>query len=287
MHHKTVYSDEKRHYANAKISVLMSVYRKERPEYLKKALDSVLMQTIRPDELVLVEDGALGDELEKVIKQYEKKYNIFHVVRFKENRGLGFALRDGLLECKNELVFRMDSDDISVKNRFERQLDAFAATQADIIGSNIIEYDTDMISPTGERRVPKEHNDICKAIKTKNPINHMTVAFRKSQVLKAGNYQPMPGFEDYYLWARMAKNGSRFYNIQDNLVKVRGGSSLMSRRGGLQYLKSIYRFEKSLYKQGSINVITYYANTCVRSAVCICPSSLRKIFYGKLLRRKV
>lgn len=263
----------------------MPVYYKENPEYLSEALDSIFNQTVKPDEVVLIEDGKLGEQLEETVKAYEKKHKNLHVIRNKENRGLGPALHDGILECKNKIIFRMDADDIAVEDRFEKQLKAFAETDSDVVGSNIAEYDVTMQEVTGERHVPEKHEDIAKQLKTKNPTNHMSVAFKKSHVLKAGNYQPMPGFEDYYLWARMIKNGSKFYNVQENLIKVRGGSSLMKRRGGRAYLKSIKNFEKALLNLGLIDFTTYLKNVQIRSIVCISPNGLRRVFYKKALRK--
>ena len=154
-----------------KFSVLMSVYFKEKPEYLDLALESVFNQTIKPNEVVLVEDGKLTKELDKVIEKYEKKYRkILKVVKYEQNRGLGIALHDGLLECSNEIVFRMDTDDICDKNRFEKQLKAFKEKNVDVVGSNITEFDEEMKHITGIRIVKEKSEDIKKMAKKRNPI---------------------------------------------------------------------------------------------------------------------
>ena len=180
-------------------SVLMSVYFKEKPLYLDLALESVFNQTIKPNEVILVEGGSLTEELEEVISKYEKKYSdILKVIKYEKNRGLGIALHDGLLECSNDIVFRMDTDDICVNDRFEKQLEVFKNNVVDVVGSNICEYDDDMENMTGMRIVPENDRDIKKMAKKRNPMNHMTVAYRKQAVIEVGNYQDMAYFEDYY-----------------------------------------------------------------------------------------
>lgn len=269
-----------------KFSVLMSVYHKENPEYLDKALNSVFNQTIFPNEVVLVEDGTLNENLDKVISEYKKKYpKILKVVKYAINRGLGVALHDGLLECSNEIVFRMDTDDICERDRFEKQLNIFQNMDVDIVGSNIVEYNETMEEITGYRVVPENDKDIKNRAKKRNPINHMTVAYKKSKVIEAGNYQDMLYFEDYYLWVRMIKNNCKFYNIQENLVNVRGGNDMIKRRGGTKYIKPIIKFEKQLLKLKLINIIEYQINILERILVSLIPNNVRYSIYKKVLRK--
>lgn len=269
-----------------KFSVLMSVYYKENPEYLDKALNSVFDQTILPDEVVLIEDGQLNEDLDMVISKYQKKYSkIFKVVKYEFNRGLGVALHDGLLECSNEIVFRMDTDDICRNDRFEKQLNIFKENNVDIVGSNIVEYDETMEKITGYRVVPENDKDIKNRAKKRNPMNHMTIAYKKSKVIEAGNYQDMLYFEDYYLWTRMIKNNCKFYNIQENLVNVRGGNEMIKRRGGTKYIKPIINFEKQLLKLKLINIFEYLVNIIERILVSLIPNSVRYFVYEKILRK--
>lgn len=267
-------------------SVLMSVYFKEKPEYLSKSLDSVFEQTVKPTEVVLVEDGKLTEELDEVIALYEKKYkDILKVVKYEKNRGLGIALHDGLLECSNEIVFRMDTDDICLPTRFEKQLKVFNEQNVDIVGSNITEFDETMENKTSERIVPETDEEIKKMAKKRNPMNHMTVAYKKSSVIAAGNYQDMMYFEDYYLWARMINNGCKFYNVQETLVNVRGGNDMIKRRGGKKYIKPIINFEKALLKLKIINRFQYMKNVTQRVGVSLIPNSIRFMLYKKALRK--
>ena len=269
-----------------KFSVLMSVYFKEKPNYLDQALNSVFEHTIIPDEVVLVEDGRLTLELDVIINKYKNMYpHILKVVKYEENRGLGVALHDGLLECSYDLVFRMDTDDICNKNRFEKQLEVFKNKDVDVVGSNIIEYDENMNEITGKRIVPEDDISIKKMAKKRNPLNHMTVAYRKQAVLDAGNYQDMMYFEDYYLWVRMINNNCKFYNVQDVLVNVRGGTEMIKRRGGVKYIKPILNFEKSLLSLKLINTFEYIKNVIERIVGAIIPNNLRTIAYKVVLRK--
>lgn len=268
-----------------KFSVLIPVYKKEISEYFDAALKSVFLNTILPDEVVICADGPLTPELDDVINKYEKKYpNIIKTVRFTNNRGLGLTLHDGVLECSNETIFRMDADDLCVKDRFEKQLDVIAKTNVDVLGSNITEYDETMKNKFGLRKVPQTEYDIAKYSKRRNPMNHMTVCFKKSKVIEAGNYQDMKGFEDYYLWIRMIKMGFSFYNIQESLVNVRAGESMVGRRGGKGYLLQTIKFEKALKKNRYISYKEYFENVCIRLASSMMPNMLRNKLYKTVLR---
>ena len=271
---------------NQKFSVLMSVYNKENPRFLRESLDSILNQSIVPDEVVLVKDGKLTRALNEVIIFFESKYkNIIKVVSFENNRGLGVSLHDGILECSNEIVFRMDSDDICVKDRFEKTMKIFNSMDVDVVGGIITEYDENMEQIMGIRVVPEKNEDITKLMKKRNAINHVTVAYKKSKVLEAGNYQDMPFFEDYYLWVRMILKGFKFYNIQENLVNVRGGTSMIERRGGTNYISKIVSFEKNIYNIKFISLSTCFLNILERAFVSIIPRGFRTFVYKKILRK--
>ena len=266
-------------------SVLMSVYGKEKPEFLRESMQSMYDQTVPTNDFVLICDGPLTDGLNKVIDEMQGKFGKrLRVIRQKKNMGLGYSLNHGVKECKNELIARMDSDDISVKDRIERQFVVFEKTGADVVGGNISEYDEDMVKLIGHRIVPQRNNEIVERIKKRNPVNHMTVVLKKSKVIKVGNYLDMPFFEDYCLWARMLKNNYTFFNIQDDLVKVRGGFGMVERRGGARYIRPIVSFQNYLLKLGLISHWTYVSNIIVRIIVSILPSRVRCILYMKKMR---
>lgn len=272
-----------------KYSVLMSVYAKEKPEFLCESMMSMYEQTIPTDDFVLVCDGPLNERLDAVIDEMQGKFGErLKVFRLPENHGLGYALNFGVRKCKNELVARMDSDDIAVKDRAKKQLDVFVENpDMSVVGSDVVEYDEKMDRQIAYKNVPEKNEDIMAMMKKRNPMNHMSVMFRKSKVLSAGNYLEMPFFEDYYLWVRMAKDGNKFYNIPESLVNVRGGLQMVGRRGGIKYMKNIVRFQKVLKKNKIIAVPRLMINVFERLAVALIPNGARNMVYMKMLRRGV
>ena len=187
-----------------KYSVLMSLYIKEKPDYLRHALDSMINQTIKPDEIVLVEDGPLTDELYAVVEAYKDQ---LHLIVNNTNLGLGPALNRGLEACKNELVARMDTDDIAVLDRCEKQIRFLEDNPAiTIVGGQIEEFIDDPSNITGRRIVPETDKELKAYMKKRCPFNHMTVMFKKSDVIKAGNYQDWFWNEDYFLCDKYFKS---------------------------------------------------------------------------------
>ena len=182
-----------------KFSVLMSVYKKENAEYFKQAMDSVINQTLAPEQIVLVRDGEVPELLQQTIDEYLEKFpELFTYVPLEQNGGLGNALNFGLNYCRNELVARMDTDDICVPDRFEKQVAFFKENpEIDIVGGNIAEFSESIEKIIDYRVVPKTQDEISKRIKTRSPLNHVTVMFKKTAVLNAGNYQPFHFVEDW------------------------------------------------------------------------------------------
>ena len=261
-----------------KYSVLMSLYQKEHPEYFREFFNSMINQTVKPDEIVLVEDGPLTEELYQVVAEYQEKYNeLFHVVVNKENLGLGLALNKGLMACRNELVARMDTDDISDLARCEMQVEYFNKyPETAILGGQIEEFLTDTIESVGRRIVPETDADIKLFMKKRCPFNHMTVMFKKSAVLDAGNYQDWFWNEDYYLWVRMMMAGCRFANIPDVAVNVRSGADQYARRGGKKYFDSEIGIKKLMLEKGMITRKEYIVNYIQRFIIqLMLPNSVR------------
>ncbi len=268
-----------------KFSVLMSVYYKEDPKYLKEAIESILNQTVMPSEIVIIKDGKLGDNLNNILDQFDKNYkSLFKFIEFEENQGLGIALRRGVEECSYEIIARMDTDDIAAKNRFERELAIMQEKNLDMVGSNIVEFDGNIENIISKRNVPDTDENIKSYAKKRNPFNHMTVMYKKSAVLKAGNYKNFLWFEDYNLWIRMIMNGAKMYNIQENLVYARTGASMFERRGGVKYIKREYKMQKEMLKIKFISYKEFMFNILTRSAVRIMPNKLRGFVYMKMLR---
>lgn len=267
-------------------SVLISLYFKEHPFYLKTSLDSLLTQTLLPNEIILVEDGPLTSELEQVVSDYSSRYPILKVVPLPQNQGLGKALNEGLKYCSYELVARMDTDDIAKPDRFQKQVEVFEKhPEIDVCGAWIDEFEGDIDKIISTRKLPEWHNDIATYAKKRNPINHPVVMFKKSAVVKAGSYQHFPLFEDYYLWVRMLMNGAKFYNIQESLLWFRFSPEMFKRRGGWGYAMKELKFQKTLRRMGFISTSVYLKNVAIRLTTRIIPNNWRSFIYKKLLRR--
>lgn len=268
-------------------SVLMSVYEKEKPEYLKAAIDSILNQTHQTNDFVLVCDGPLGNGLEDVIADFVKTApGLFHIYRLSKNMGLAKALNHGIMQCKNEIIVRMDSDDISAPERAQRELQVMEEQGADIVGSNIIEFVDSIDQTIQERNVPETHKEIVQFAKKRSPFNHPSVVYKKSAVIDCGLYDDYQYFEDYNLWAVMLKKRYRGYNVQENLLYMRAGEEMYKRRGGLRYIRCIFRFENNLRRLGYINMVQFLFQSLSRSIISLVPNRLRKGVYAKVLREK-
>lgn len=257
-------------------SVSMCVYGGDRAEWFAQAVDSVLNQTVKPDEIVLVVDGPVPDELNRIIRNYESN-SFFHVIRHTENRGHGEARRTGLSQCKNELVAIMDADDICATERFEKQLIAFKKhPNADVVGGQITEFTGGEGNVVGKRVVPQTDGEIKEYMKRRCPMNLVTVMFKKSSVEKVGGFIDWYCEEDYYLWIRMALAGMKFANINDVLVNVRVGKDMYNRRGGIKYFQSEARLQKYMLDNKVINYITYLGNISKRVILqVLMPNRLR------------
>lgn len=266
-------------------SVLLSVYKKEQPLFLEKSLESIFSQTILPFEVVLIKDGPLNNELNRIIDAYMMQYPCLKVFSLASNQGLGKALNEGLKHCSCELVARMDTDDIAKSERFEKQLIVFEEhPEIDVVGAWIDEFEGDIKQIKSVRKLPELDIDIRDYAQNRCPINHPVVMFRKSSVLAAGGYQHFPLFEDYYLWVRMLMNGAKFYNIQESLLYFRLSPDMFKRRGGWKYAINEFRFQKMLRQLHFISFPQYIRNVFVRFLTRIIPNSLRKFVYKTILR---
>lgn len=267
-----------------KFSVLMSIYYKEEVEYFNRSMQSIWdEQTTKPDEIVLVQDGKLNDDLYKIIYKWKIKLGeVLKIIPLEHNIGLGDALNEGIKHCIHELIARMDTDDISLPNRFEKQLKVFENSDVDICSSWVSEFDNDENTIISYRKVPKEQDEIVNYSKIRNPINHPAVMYKKSTIIKAGGYKKMIWFEDYYLWSRMILNGAKFYNIQEALVNMRAGYGQLERRGGLRYAIEELKFLKRLKDIGFLSTSQFIKSVVIRFIARILPKSLLKNIYKKI-----
>ena len=268
-----------------KFSVLIAVYEKENPDFLKLALESIwFKQTLQPSEIVLICDGPLTRELDQVINVFKLKAPL-KLFKLEMNDGLGNALSKGLIICSNELVVRMDSDDISAPDRFEKQVKYMIDhPEIDISGTNIAEFKETIDKICSYRRLPSQPDELLHFAKRRNPLNHMTVAFRKTAVINAGNYQPFHGYEDYYLWIRMLQNGSLIGNIPENLVFARIGNNMHFRRRGIKLFNQELKLLRELVQIRFITKGEYYENLLLRALPRLFPVWGIKIVYRILHR---
>lgn len=271
-----------------KFSVSMCVYGGDNPNWFRTAVDSILNQTARPDEVVLVVDGPVPEALDAVIADYET-LTMFKVIRLRENVGHGQARRTGLSACTNDLVALMDADDISAPDRFEKQLKLFAENpQLTIVGSDITEFVDEPCHLVGARTVLSADVEIKADMKKRCPMNQMTVMFRKAAVEAAGGYLDWYCDEDYYLWLRLMLGGGVFANISQPLVNVRVGKEMYQRRGGWRYFKSEAKLQNWMLQKKVIGIGTYAINIAKRLIVqVLLPNRIRGWVFQKFARKPV
>lgn len=268
-------------------SVAMCVYAGDDAAHFDAAVQSILDQTRPPDEVVLVVDGPIGAELAAVVEKYAAMPQ-FSVERLAENGGQGNARRAGFARCTHDLVALMDADDVSVPDRFEKQLLAFAADPAlCVVGGNIAEFEGTTEHVIGYRTVPHADAAVKKEMKKRCPMNQVTVMMRRTAADAAGGYLDWYGEEDYYLWLRMAANGARFANVGDVLVYVRVDGATYRRRGGWRYFKSEAALQKYMRRTGVIGPFTRFFNVGKRFLVqVLMPNCIRALLFKKFARSK-
>ena len=269
-----------------KFSVAMCVYGGDDLKHFCQAVDSVVNQTRKPDEIVIVRDGPVYRELEDVLVQYEKD-DIFKIVRLEKNSGHGIARRASLDNATYDIVALMDADDISVPERFEKQIDVFEKNKnISIVGGQIEEFVSDVANVVGVRLVPQNDDEIKEYMKKRCPFNQVTVMFNKKDVEKVGGYLDWYCDEDYYLWIRMALADMKFMNIDDVLVSVRVGEEMYQRRGGIKYFKSEAGIQKLMLKNKMISLPRFFINVGLRLVLqVLMPNKLRGFIFKKFARK--
>lgn len=270
-----------------KFSVCMSVYHGDNAVFFKEAIDSLYAQTRLPDEIVMVVDGPVGEEINQVIAGFESLHDSFTVIRLEKNSGHAIARQTGLDAAQYEYIAIMDSDDIAVPDRFEKQMAYVEAhPEVDALGGQIDEFIGVPSNVVGTRIVPQTDGEIKAYLKSRCPMNLVTVMLKKEAVQKAGGYIDWYCEEDYYLWVRMVEQGMKFANLPDNLVNVRVGEEMYQRRGGMRYFKSEAKLQRYMFKHGIISLPQYIYNVAGRFAVqVVMPNKVRSFVFQKLFRR--
>ena len=273
-----------------KFSVLMPIYIHEKDDELRAAIDSVINQTLMPDEILIIADKEIPQNTRNILEEYKSKYpEIFNPVILDEPANLGKALQIGVNKAKYSIIARMDADDIARNDRFEKQIAYLQQhPELDLVGSWITEFEREPENIYAKRELPTEPNEIYNFCKFRSPLNHMTVMYKKESVLKAGNYTARKRMEDYELWAVMLYQGCKFANIPEYLVNARAGRDLIKRRSGLdEFFQYEFTLFKEFYDWGFINFQEFFKAVSTKFLLRAIPGWLRAFVYNNFLHKKV
>ncbi|TDB79345.1 glycosyltransferase [Actinomadura sp. KC216] len=265
-------------------ALLMTVYGGDREEHLRDAFRSAVHdQALRPDQVVLVQDGPVSEGLSACLRELVADSPVeVSFVPLEHNRGLGPALDAGLHAARHDIVARMDADDIAMPQRFQVQVPLVRAG-ADLVGAGLLEFGTDISDIVGRRTPPSDPADIARYSRLHDPFNHPTVVYRRSAVIAVGGYGDLPLMEDYWLFARMIANGARVVNVAEPLVYYRVGDGAYERRGGRDLLRSELRLQREMLGEGFISRPQYWRNVVVRGGYRLVPTLIRRPFYRKVV----
>lgn len=264
-------------------SVLLSLYIKERPEFLKECLESLKNQTLPATEIVMVFDGAITPELEAVVNEYTTKLPM-KIIQLPKNVGMGNAFNEGLKNCSYEWIFRMDTDDICLPHRFEKQVNFIKQNPSVVLlGSHIAEFNNNINDIVSYRKIPIGNQAIRKYSLARTPFNHMTVAYKKQIAIDAGGYRSYL-LEDYSLWLRIIAKNYEVGNIDDVLVYARIGNNMVSRRRGKEYIKGEWQLFKLKHSLKLQPLLPNFFIFTLRASLRLLPTSLLKVVY-KFLRK--
>jgi glycosyltransferase involved in cell wall biosynthesis len=267
-------------------SVLLPVYAGDRPDFVARAIRSVTEDQERPpDEVVIVRDGPVPAPLASCLDEAVGRHDgLVRVISLPTNRGLGWALEAGLAACENDIVARMDADDISRPQRFARQI-PMVESGFELVGSALAEMGTDENDVLGYRHPPTSHAEIIRFARFHSPFNHPTVVFRRSAVRRAGGYEHLGSLEDYWLWVRMLATGSKAANIDEPLLLYRVSAGAYERRGGWRLAFVEIGLQRRLRRIGFTSRLQFLRNVVVRVSWRLCPVALRRPLYGFVFRR--
>jgi glycosyltransferase involved in cell wall biosynthesis len=267
------------------MSLLMSVYKNDLPEYLDAAFLSIQYQTVVPKEIILVRDGPISSDLEDVIYKYERSLRI-REIKLSENLGLPIALNYGLESVTQPWVVRFDADDINEHDRFEQQLKVIGSNCFDLFGGQIAEFDCDPKRVIGYRYVPLNHCDIISTAKYRNPFNHMTVCMRRDLLRKVGGYPNLRFMQDYKLWLQMMISGARCMNLDSVLVRARvDGLKMYRRRFNFEVIRNEIDVRKYIYTKKLDSGIRQLLIGMSRLFLLSTPALIKRYMYLKMLRR--
>ena len=265
-----------------KFSVLQPVYYKDKPEWLALALESILKQTLLPNEVVIIQDGKISNDLKKILLDFQKKIPC-QWCHLKKNEGLATALNVGIKKAKYDWLSRMDADDINLPDRYKKQVEFLKKNpQVDLLGGYCLEFSKNYQGPYKQKELPHCHKNIYKLLKKRNSINHVSIFINKEAIKKVGGYESYFGMEDYHLWVKMCLAGFNLCNIQEPLVLQRGGEYMLSKRGGWKYFLEEIRLHSFFLKKGFINVLEFTRNILIRLFIRTSPPFIIKKLYNQI-----
>lgn len=266
-------------------SVLMAVYALADPEHFDQALNSMVTQTLPPDEITVVCDGPLTAELDDVLERYNRDHSgLMNIIRMPEHKGVGICCNIGLEACRNELVARMDSDDISEPDRCQLELAEFAADPSlDIVSGYILEFEKDM-NEGFLRKVPTDPEETLRYARRRMPFSNVTIVYRKSLVQQVGGYRDLSRAEDYDLTCRMLMAGAKFKTLPRLMVRVRVDDGAFRRRKSWDHAKSLIGVRWGLYKMGFTSLVDFIVMAGSHIASLLVPERLIRWLYEKKLR---
>lgn len=265
-------------------SSIISVYKNDNPDHFLSAVKSLLNQTLKPHEVIILIDGSISEDMDRVVGELSQN-SLIRVVRLSKNIGRGQARDRAIKEAKYDLIAMMDADDISVEDRFQKQIEHYLKTDADVIGGYIEEFINSPGDLKSFRRVPLKHEEIVKFAKWRQPMNHPTIVFKREAYLKIGGYKNLRMLEDFDLFYRMIASGMIFVNIPDVLVQMRYSRAQQNRRSGFAYFREEYLVLKEMYKDDFLSSFEFIGNIVIRFSIRMLPLGFARLFYKSILRK--
>jgi len=265
-----------------KFSVIFPIYKKVSPKIFKISFDSILNQSLMPNELIVIYDGPVHQNIKNYINKKKRKFKIIKILNFPTNNGLGYVLKRAINYSTSDYIARCDADDISFNNRFKDQINFISKNRnIDVLSSNVLESHKNKIY---KKNVPEKHSEIKKKIFYRNPINHSSVILKKNTILKVGNYEDVRFFEDYFLWYKIKLYKGKFYNLQNYHVKMNVDNEYYVRRSGYKYFLYYLNFLNKLKSRKMIGYLNYFINIILRFNVIYLPTYILSKIYNIFLR---
>lgn len=268
-------------------SFLVTVYRKEKPDWLRQSLESVFAQTLPSNDVVLICDGPLTEQLDAVIAEFQSKYpDVFRVVRLPKNMGAGPARNRGLQECKNEYIAIQDSDDISLPDRCRLQMKRLEeCPELAVLGGQMSEFLYDLDHVVAVKQVPTDYQQLYRYAKRRDPFNNNTVMIKKDAALALGGFPPLNRCEDYMLYALLLHNGYKGANLEEVVSAYRLTDDTYCRRGSMENVKGFIKVRWEIHKMGFSSLLDFGIPSAVQVLYSIMPLAVKKYLYQKVIRK--